>query len=44
MSVSSKFSSAYNCVCYQVGFSEHSRANWERGIVVFLALSKHYQT
>ena len=35
---------ADNCVCYKDGSSEHSRANWERGKVVFLALDKHYTT
>ena len=32
------------CICYQGGYIKHSRANWEWGKVVFLALNKYDKT
>ena len=40
MLVPSKLFMVDNCVCDQDGSSEHSRANWEREKVVFLASIK----
>ena len=44
MSAVSKLVFADNCFCYQDGFSEHSRANWGRGRMVFQALNEHCKT